>query len=340
MLSAKDLKELSSTLNILYAEDEKMLRESMQTTLSKLFKNVYVAVNGQEAFEIFKKEDIDLVITDINMPIMSGTELIQSIHKHTKNEVFITIISAHNESRLLTSLINLGIHSFLNKPLDKQHLINSLYKTCQVIVDRKRLKEYEIALQKEILAMNRKNKILEQKLNQLAVQTNKNLHNRKKVKGTFQKKESLVDNSENYYETLLQDDKDELSDLSIELDSFIALMFQGQNLNKDYLIKLSNVYKKYASVISTYPEFFEIATLLQDFSNSILDLEEKFMQDLEQTGTLFESLQLTLENYRENIWNKEAKNPRFYNASLVNDIQLVMDFLEDKKVEDSEIEFF
>ena len=340
MISAKDLKELSSSLNILYAEDETMLRESMQTTLSKLFKNVYVAVNGQEAFEIFKKEEIDLVVTDINMPIMSGTELIKSIHKHTDHEVYITVISAHNESRLLTTLINLGITSFLNKPLDKQQLINSLYKTCKVISDRKLLLEYEKDLQKELLAMSRKNKVLEQKLNQLAVQTNKNVKHKMNVKGSFGKKESLVQSNENYYETLLQDDKDELADLSTELDSFIALMFQGQKLNKDYLIRLSNVYKKYSSVISTYPEFFEIATFLQDFSNSILDLEEKFMQDLEQTGTLFESLQLTLENYRENIWNKEAKNPRFYNASLVNDIQLVIDFLEDKEVEESEIEFF
>jgi len=340
MISAKELKELSSSLNILYAEDEEMLRESMQITLAKLFKNIYVAKNGQEAFEHFKKEDIDLVVTDINMPIMSGIELISSIHKYSDEEVFITVVSAHTESKLLTSLINMGINSFLNKPLDKQHLINSLYKTCKVITDRKLLKEYELQLQSELLVMDRKNKILEQKLNQLAVQTNKNVKNTTNVKGTFEKKEVIKENSDNYYETLLRDDKDELSDLSTELDSFIALMFQGQELNKDYLIKLSDVYRKYSSTISTYPEFFEIATFLQDFSHAILNLEEKFMQNLEQTGTLFESLQLTLENYRENIWNKKAKNPRFYNASLVNDIQLVIDFLEDKEIKDSEIEFF
>jgi len=82
MLSAKDLKEQSWCLNILYVEDEEILREGMQMTLGKLFQNLYIAKNGQEAFELCKKEKIDIVLTDINMPIMNGIELIQSIQKY------------------------------------------------------------------------------------------------------------------------------------------------------------------------------------------------------------------------------------------------------------------
>lgn len=136
------------------------------------------------------------------------------------------------------------------------------------------------------------------------------------------------------------DDKDELRDLSYELDNFIAMMFQGERLNADYILKLSDVYKKYAGVLNIYPEFFDIAVELQAFSRIILDLETKFLKNIEQTGIYFESLQMTLENYRENIWNKKAKDPKFYNASLKNDIQLVIDFLEDKEVEGNDVEFF
>ena len=248
------------------------------------------------------------------------------------------VLSAHNESRLLTKLINLGINNFLNKPLNKEMMINNLYKICSMLNDKKLLLEYEEKLHSELEAMNRKNKILEQKLYQIAFQTNKNT--KKKVLGVFKKKEAKVANNENYFDTLLIDDKEELKDLAIELDNFIAMMFQGEELNEDYLPKLSEVYKKYASVLNTYPEFFDIATFLLEFSRSILSLESKFMQDINQTGIYFESLQLTLENYRENIWNIEAKEPKFYNASLINDIQLVIDFLEDKEVATNEIEFF
>jgi len=60
MITAKELRSITQSLNILYAEDEAMLREDLQTTLSKLFANTFTATNGREAIEIFKKEKIDL----------------------------------------------------------------------------------------------------------------------------------------------------------------------------------------------------------------------------------------------------------------------------------------
>lgn len=103
MISAKDLKEVSGDLTLLFAEDEAMLRESMKGTLEKLFKRVFIASNGQEAYELYKHNEIDIVITDINMPIMSGSELIKQIQEYSEYEPMIIVLSAHNESRLLTS---------------------------------------------------------------------------------------------------------------------------------------------------------------------------------------------------------------------------------------------
>ena len=332
MAGAKELKELSQNLSILYAEDEEMLRENLQETLSKLFANVYVAKNGQEAFEIFKKQQIDVVLTDINMPIMNGMELIQSIHTYTDVYPMIVVASAHNESRLLTTLINIGVDQFLNKPVDKQYLINSLYKVCQIITDRNLLVQYEAQLQSDLDAMEHKNRILEHKLNQLAFQTNKNSVQVKEAK--------TISIEEDYYTTLLQDDIDELRELSVELENFIAMMFQGESLNEVYLYKLSDVYKKYSSVLHTYTEFFDLATVIYDFSQSMLSYQEKFLEDISQTGVYFESFQVTLESYRQNVWNKEAKDPRFYNASLKNDIEVVIGFLKGIEAQDNEIEFF
>lgn len=338
MITAKDLKVVASGLNILYAEDEAILRESMQNSLSKFFANVYVAKNGQEAFELFKKEDIDIVLTDINMPIMGGIELIDSIHRYTEKEPIIVVLSAHNESKLLTTLINMGVNNFLNKPVDKQMMTNLFYKASKVKNDQKSLLEYQLKLEEELEIVARKNKILEQKLNQLAFAVNKN--EAQKEKTNPQEEVNEARSNDNYYETLLQDDKDELNDLSIELDSFIAMLFQEDGLNADYLERLSTTYSKYAAVLNSYTEFFDIARSLNDLSRTMLSLEHKFMKDLKQTGIYFESLQLTLENYRQNIWKKEAKDPYFYNASLNMDIQLLINFLEEKEIEGNEIEFF
>jgi CheY-like chemotaxis protein len=293
-----------------------------------------MAKDGNEALEIFHKESIDIIITDINMPKMGGAELIQAIQKNTDKEPIIIVLSAYNDSKLLTGLINLGVNYFLNKPLDKQLMINALYKACKIINDRKLLLEYESKLYNELVMMERKHKILEQKLNQLAIETNKN------IQATSQDKKSKVIKTDNYFSAILSDDREELEDLSAELENYITMMFQNEQLNEDYLFKLSNVYKKYASLLKTYPEFFDISTSLHELSETILKLEQKFMKDISQTGIYFESLQLTLENYKENVWNKKAKNPKFYNASLRNDIQLVIDFLEDKEAKENEIEFF
>jgi len=332
MISAKDLKELSSSLTILYAEDENILRESMAETLKKLFKNTYIAKNGQEAIEIFKKEEIDIVLTDINMPIMDGVELINMINKLQDNPIII-VLSAHNESRLLQKLINLEVNNFLNKPVEKEPLIKILYKNCSIVNNKKLLRSYSKVLEDENDAMSRKNKILEHKLNQIASQTNK-------IQKIDTKQTKNSQTNDTYFSTLLQDDKDELKELSQDLDTYITMMFQNDAINNGYTSRLANVYNKYASVLSSYTEFHSVSDPLHRFSRIIPLLEEKFLQDINQTGIYLESLQLTLETFRLNTIQKEAKDPRFYNASLINDIQFIIDFLEGNESQDNDIEFF
>ena len=341
MITAKDLKDISSSMSILYAEDEDILRDGMLDSLKKLFQKVYVAKNGQEAIEIYKKEDIDLVLTDINMPIIDGMELISEINKIEANPIII-VLSAHNESKLLQKLINLDINYFLNKPVEKASLIKILFKGCSIINDKKTIRSCTKNLKHENALIARKNKILEQKLNQLANQTNKAqaIKRANSNKQILNKPNTQTLKNESYFKTLLQDDRDELADLSQDLDTSIMLMFQNEDLHKNYIEKLAKVYIRYSSILNFYCEFHEVADSLHNFADIITTLDEKFLQNIGQTGIYFESLQLTLDNFRQNVWQKEAKDPKFYNASLINDIQLIINFLENKETEDGEIEFF
>ena len=337
MISAKDLKNISSSLNILYAEDEEILRNGMNSSLSKLFKNCYLAENGQIALDLYKKEEIDIVLTDINMPIMDGKELIKNLTNINENIVII-VLSAHNESELLIELINSGVNYFINKPVDKQALINTLYKCSSIVHDKKLVKEYEQRIKEENQSMIRKNKILEQKLNQLARHTNK--QDNKINKQIFKRKKNKKEEYDNYFKIILQDDRDDLRDFSEQLETYIMMLFQNNNINKKYVELLSKIYIKYANTIRLYTEFTDVAELLYDFSTIIVSLEDKFLENIPQTGIYLESLQVTLETFRQNIWEKEASDPKYYNASLKNDIQVIINFLQGKEVEDGEIEFF
>jgi len=333
-MNGKDLKEQASTLNVLYAEDEQILREGMQNILVKLFKNTYVAADGKEAFEIFKKEEIDIVITDINMPIMSGTELIENIQEYTDKLPVIIVLSAHNESKLLSSLINLGIDGFLNKPLEKQFLIDILLKACTNINNAKLVADYQTRIKSLLNYMIRKNRILAQKQKQLA-----SLRNENELKKPLLD-EKIEPKNENYYSSLLIEDKDELADLSAELDNYITIVFNNEKLLDTYIEKLAAVYKKYASILNAYHEFSEVAIPLNLLSKTMPTLSDKFLKDTSQTATYLESLQVTFENFRQNTWNKPADNPKFYNASLIHDIYTVLNFLNNIEAEENEIEFF
>ena len=63
-------------ITILYAEDEKDLREVTHQILKGFTKKQYIAQNGQEGLELFKQyeNEIDLIITDVNMPILNGND--------------------------------------------------------------------------------------------------------------------------------------------------------------------------------------------------------------------------------------------------------------------------
>ncbi|HLD23534.1 MAG TPA: response regulator, partial [Sulfuricurvum sp.] len=78
-MMSKELKSVSSTLCILYAEDEEDTRIQITEILQMFFKKVVVAQNGKEALDNFKSNSIDLILSDITMPIMDGIAMVTEI---------------------------------------------------------------------------------------------------------------------------------------------------------------------------------------------------------------------------------------------------------------------
>lgn len=73
--------EYLRTQTVLFVEDEELARDVLAKILTKIFKKVITATNGQEGLEKFNNfkntnEAIDLIISDINMPIMNGLEML------------------------------------------------------------------------------------------------------------------------------------------------------------------------------------------------------------------------------------------------------------------------
>jgi len=119
---------------ILYIEDDKIVREKTKSIFEKFFQKVYVCKDGEDGLALFheKREDIDILLTDINMPNMDGVELISKIREEDK-DLPILIVTAFNDINLLIRLIKLNISDYILKPMQIYSTLKILDK---ILLDR------------------------------------------------------------------------------------------------------------------------------------------------------------------------------------------------------------
>ena len=101
---------------ILIVEDEPISLEMLSKTLKEDF-NVLTANNGKKGFELYKKFNPHIIISDLNMPIMNGIELIQKIRELDQNSKII-ITTFKNDVQTLLQASELKLFKYLIKPID------------------------------------------------------------------------------------------------------------------------------------------------------------------------------------------------------------------------------
>lgn len=131
---------------VLYAEDEEPIRKSMSRILQIKFTKVFSAENGKEALDIFKNNHIDMVVSDIMMPKMTGLELAREI-KRDSPDTPIIFTTAYNETDLFIEAIECGVDKFLLKPLDLPKLLNAISEIFENIKTKKELERHKTLLE-------------------------------------------------------------------------------------------------------------------------------------------------------------------------------------------------
>jgi len=125
------LLEQLSNYRVLYAEDEDGVRKNVSEMLELLFKEVYVACDGKEAYQLYKEHLPDIVITDIQMPFLSGIELAKRIRK-TDEHTQILIISAHTEVDYMLEAVELSLVRYIVKPITETKLFEALERFLEI----------------------------------------------------------------------------------------------------------------------------------------------------------------------------------------------------------------
>lgn len=123
MKDKKELLKYLKNITVLYVEDDKNTREELEFFLNNRVDKLYVGTNGEEGVELFKKHQPDLIISDIQMPVLNGIDMVKKIKEINPN-IPVVLITAFNDSDYLFKAIQLNISNYLTKPLNLNQLID------------------------------------------------------------------------------------------------------------------------------------------------------------------------------------------------------------------------
>src|SRR6185369_7053567 len=114
---------------LLYVEDEPDAREMLTRMLAMNYPTLQllVAGNGVAGLELFREHRPELVVTDLNMPVMSGIQMAREI-RAIDPEALIVAVTAYSDTSYLLSAIEIGIHHYVLKPVNYTELFQVIDK--------------------------------------------------------------------------------------------------------------------------------------------------------------------------------------------------------------------
>jgi len=130
--------ELLKTLTVLYAEDESHLRKDIYRNLIPFIKDIILATDGKKGLKLYlqNRGNIDLIISDILMPNMSGIEMNDKI-REIDSKIPIIYTTAFDDSSLMKKTISQSITDYIVKPIDIELLLKGIQKASLSIENEK-----------------------------------------------------------------------------------------------------------------------------------------------------------------------------------------------------------
>ncbi len=339
-MDARSLKEITSRLSLLYVEDDHNLRKETAKLFGHLFDKVVTVENGQMALDIIKVTPFDLIITDINMPVMDGVTLTRHIRELSPDQTVI-ITSAHDESHFLMELIELGIDKFILKPLDMQKLIAALSHVCSNIMNEKLVEHYKKEIEASNFQLKNSNdeleilvKVLDTKIKQLSNRDDANQTSSadEEEKAPLAKtNDPVTANNEGLYlfkEMLSPTDLAELKALETDIASEAVLIKLQDVVEAHSVTHIGIMFSRYFEVLSCYPFFDELSSQISTLAEVLQEESDVFVEHSNDILILLDSFLYVLKKWRKALFEEGIKDPQIYNTSMINDIHTIIIILQ------------
>ena len=120
------------SFSMLIVEDDKAALDIIARMVSLEFPDctIFTANNGIEGLELFKQHTPDIVITDVNLPVMDGVELARKIRAINGNATYI-VLTAYTNQTVFDKFKNIGVCAYLLKPIEFNELFAAI-KKCSI----------------------------------------------------------------------------------------------------------------------------------------------------------------------------------------------------------------
>jgi len=121
---------MSEQIKIVIADDHSMIREGLRQLL-ELDGDVLVvgeAGNGKECLEVIENVKPDVLLLDINMPVMNGLKMLEILRNSNNRNQRVLILTIHNEVEYLMKAIDIGVEGYVLKDADSAILKRAIYK--------------------------------------------------------------------------------------------------------------------------------------------------------------------------------------------------------------------
>ena len=128
--------------NVMLVDDEKLIIQGLMNIIEWediRLKVVETAQNGYDALEKFKSKPVDIIVTDISMPRLTGLELIREVRKINSKTKFI-ILTGYDEFTYAKEAIKYGVESYILKPINEEELQETLINIVKDLDDKKQEK--------------------------------------------------------------------------------------------------------------------------------------------------------------------------------------------------------
>lgn len=144
-------------LRVLLVDDEPFITKGLSVLIDwkkEGYEITGTALNGIEALEFLKKQEVDLIIADIKMPVMGGFELLKTLRSQNISDVYFIILSGYSDFDYARKAIQYHCIDYILKPVKKEELLSTLKKIANLHSSKEQIRQENQVMEQAYFSRN------------------------------------------------------------------------------------------------------------------------------------------------------------------------------------------